>query len=149
MAGPAGRSAATASARCLTSTPDMRLPGRELDAGVAEGRRGQRDPDEPRLDFLAEGEALAPDDVAAAGPLPGDGDLEPMVAGRDVARVDALNPSPLQRLQLLEAVDVLRDELAVDLDLHRVEPELLALGDRDEDGDLRVGRIEELLLEAV
>src|SRR5262245_31420769 len=72
-----------------------------------------------------------------------------MLARGDIPSVDPLHASLLQGLQLLEAVDVARDQLAVDLDLHRVEPELLAVGERDEDGDLRVGRIEELLLEAI
>ena len=70
-----------------------------------------------------------------------------MLAGRHVAGVDPLHAALLQRLELLEAVDVVRDGLAVDLDLHRVEPQRVALGERDEDRDLRVGRIEQLLLE--
>ncbi|MBW1686698.1 MAG: hypothetical protein JRS35_16735 [Deltaproteobacteria bacterium] len=41
----------------------------------------------------------------------------------------------------------MRNELAVDLDLHRVEPESLALGKGDEEGNLGVGRIEQLFLE--
>ena len=48
-----------------------------------------------------------------AGQLPGHGDLEAMLAGGNVARVDALHASLLQRLQLLEAVDVTRDGRAV------------------------------------
>ena len=42
----------------------------------------------------------------------------------------------------------MRDPLAVDLDLHRIEAKGLPFRERNEDGDLGVGRIEQLLLEA-
>ncbi len=70
-----------------------------------------------------------------------------MLAGRDVAGVDPLHAAFLQRLELLEAVDVVRGELTVDLDLHRVEAQRLALGERHEDSEVRVRRIEQLLLQ--
>ena len=72
--------------------------------------RGQRDPDELRLDILAEAEALGPAEVPAAGQLAGNRDLELMFARGNVAGVDPLHASLLQGLQLLEAVDVMRDE---------------------------------------
>ncbi len=50
-----------------------------------------------------------------------------MRAGRYVADVDSLDTAFAERLQLLEAVDVVRDGLAVDLDLHGVEPDRVAL----------------------
>ena len=46
-----------------------------------------------------------------------------MVARGDVAGVDPLDPALLERLELLEAVDVPRDRRAVDLDRHRIEPQ--------------------------
>ena len=88
-----------------------------------------------------------PAEVSAARSLPGHRDLEPMLAGRKVSGVDPLHASLLQGLELLEVVDVMRDELAVDLDLHRVEPEGLAFGEGDEDGDLGIGRIEQPFFE--
>ena len=88
-----------------------------------------------------------PAEVPAARLLSGDRDLEPVLARRNVPGVDPLHAALLQGFELLEAVDVMRDELAVDLDLHRIEPEGLAFGEGDEDGDLRIGRIEQLLLE--
>jgi hypothetical protein len=61
--------------------------------------------------------------VLAAGQLAGDRHLEPMLSGADVTGVDPLHAPLLQSFELFEAVDVMRSELAVDLDAHRVEPE--------------------------
>ena len=41
-----------------------------------------------------------------------------------------------QGLELFEAVDVVRDELAVDLEPNGVEPHRVVLGHRDEDRNL-------------
>jgi hypothetical protein len=84
----------------------------------------------------------------AARQLSGHRDLELMLAGRDVPGVDPLDAPLLEGIQLLEAVDVMRDGFSVDLDPHRVEPEALSLCQGDEEGELGVGRIEEFLLEA-
>ena len=59
--------------------------------------------------------------VAAAFEFPGDRHVDLVVAGGDVADVDALHTAFAQRVELLEAVDVVRGELAVDVDLNRVE----------------------------
>ena len=66
----------------------------------------------------------------------------------DVAGVDPLHAALLQGFELLEAVDAVRDGLAVDLDLHRVQAQRVALGERDEHGQVRVRGIEEPLLQA-
>ena len=85
--------------------------------------------------------------VLAAFELADDGDFELMRAGRNVAGVDPLHAALLQRFEFLEAVDVVRDQLAVDLDLHRVESHRIALRERDEQRNLRVRGIQQLLLE--
>ena len=76
-------------------------------------------------------------EVRAALELAVDKHLELVVSGRHVADVDPLHAALAQGLELFEAVDVVRDELAVDLEPHGVEAHLVALGQRDEDGDLR------------
>ena len=52
------------------------------------------------------------------------------LAGLQVAGVDPLHSTLSKSLQLLEAVDVVRDGLRVDLDADRVELEQIALGER-------------------
>ncbi len=70
-----------------------------------------------------------------------------MIAGRDVAGVDALHAALLQGLEFLEAVDVVRREFAVDLDLHGIEAKILVVLDRNEERHLGIRRIEQPLLE--
>src|SRR5690606_34367445 len=104
---------------------------------------------ELRLDSLAESEALRAAEIPAARGLTGDRDLDFVRAGRQIAGVDALHAAALQRLELFEAVDVVRGELPVDADLHRVETKRLAFRQGDEDRDVRVRRIEEPFLQPV
>ena len=86
---------------------------------------------------------------APLGSLPATDDVDPVVARGDVAGVDPLNAALLERLELLEAVDVPRDRRAIDLHRHGVEPERLALLHRHEHRHLRVGGVEQPLLELV
>ncbi len=76
-------------------------------------------------------------EVRAALKLAVDKHLELVIPGRHVADVDPLHAALAQGLELFEAVDVVRNELAVDLEPHGVEAHLVALGQRDEDRDLR------------
>jgi hypothetical protein len=55
--------------------------------------------------------------------LADDGDLQIMLAGADIAGIDALHPPLLQGFELLEGVEVMGDRLAVQLDLDRIETE--------------------------
>ena len=64
-----------------------------------------------------------------------------MIAGSDVTRVNALHAAFLQRLQFLEAVNVMGRQFTVDLDLHCVQSKCLVVGDRYKDRDFRVRRI--------
>ena len=73
--------------------------------------------------------------------------LELVISGRHVADVDPLHAALSQGLELFEAVDVVRNELAVDLDAHGVKAHLIAFGHRDEDRDLCVRWVEQFLLE--
>jgi hypothetical protein len=61
--------------------------------------------------------------------------------------MDALDAALRERLELLEAVDVVGHELSVEGDARGVDLERLALFEGDEDGELGIGGIEELLLE--
>ena len=81
--------------------------------------------------------------------LAGDRDFDLVLAGRHVAGVDPLHAALLQRFELLEAVDAVRDGLAVDLDLHRVQAQRVALGERDEHREMRVRGIQQPLFQAL
>jgi hypothetical protein len=70
-----------------------------------------------------------------------------VLARRDVPDVEALHAALVERFELLEAVDRLRDELAVDREAHGVETHRVARGELDEDRDLGPGGEQELLLE--
>ena len=87
--------------------------------------------------------------ISTALQLAANGHVERVRPGRHIADVDALDAAFAQRVQLLEAVDVVRDEFTVDADLHRVKPDRVALRERDEHGDLRTGRVQELFLQQV
>src|SRR5262249_31573446 len=88
-------------------------------------------------------------EVRAALELAVDEHLELVIPGRNVADVDSLHAALVQRIELFEAVDVVRHELAVDLDPHGVEAHFVALGHRDEDRELRPRRVQQLLLKLV
>ena len=105
--------------------------------GVLPEPVGQRQSHHLWLHFLAEGKAFCAAEVCAALKLAVDKHLELVIPGRHVADVDPLHAALAQGLELFEAVDVVRDELAVDLEPHGVEAHLVALGQRDEDRDLR------------
>src|SRR5688572_5176665 len=81
----------------------------------------QCDTEQLRLDALVERERLRAHEIVAAGRLAVDRNGNFMAARRHVARVDALHAAVLQRLELFEAIQEMRRELAVDVDLHRVE----------------------------
>ena len=85
---------------------------------------------------LRNGKAFCAAEVRAALKLAVDKHLELVIPGRHVADVDPLHAALAQGLEFFEAVDVVRDELAVDLEPHGVEAHLVALGQRDEDRDL-------------
>jgi hypothetical protein len=72
-----------------------------------------------------------------------------VLTGCDVAGVDPLYPTLLKRLELVEAVDVMRRQLTVDLDLRGVEPERLVPGNCNENRDLGIGWIKQAFLEVV
>ena len=76
-------------------------------------------------------------EVRAALKLAVNKHVELVIPGRHVADVDPLHAALAQGLELFDAVDVVRNELAVDLEPHGVEAHLVALGERDEDRDLR------------
>ncbi len=111
--------------------------------------RSQSDRDEFRLDIFADTEALGRADLFASAQLAGNENIELMFASGNVAGVDPLHTALLQRFELLEAVDVMRNRNAIDLELHRIEAKAFSLRERHEDGDLGVGWIEKLLLETV
>ena len=113
-----------------------------------DARGRQRDAEQFRLDALVERERLGLAEILAARALAVDRHLDLVRAGRNVAGVDPLHAAVLQRFELLEAVDVVRRELAVDVDLHGVEAKRVAFRDRDENREMRVRRIQQLLFEA-
>ena len=124
-----------------------RLSVSDLDAGGAELVRSELYADELRPHLLLDLEGLLAAPVAPALELARDGHVHPVRARREVARIDALHAALAQRLELVERVDVVRDELAVDLDANRVETRVLVGREGDEDGHLGVRRIEQLLFE--
>ncbi len=69
------------------------------------------------------------------------------IAAHDVARVGTLNTTFMQSLEFLEAIDVVRGQLAVDLDLYGIEAEVLVVGHGHENRDLRIRRKKQLLFE--
>ena len=71
----------------------------------------QRNTEQLRLDALVERERLRAVEVVAARRLAVDRDLDLVATRRQVARVDALHAAVLQRVELLEAVEVVRREL--------------------------------------
>src|SRR5690348_1921103 len=79
----------------------------------------QSNAEQLRLDALVEREGLLAVEVVAARRLARDRDLDLMAARGHVARVDALHAAVLQCVELFEAVEEVRRELAVDVDLHR------------------------------
>ena len=121
------------------------LGASELDARAA-GSVGERDLHELRPHFLAEAELLARLDVAAAA-LAGDPHRELVLADGHIAGVDPLHASLAEGLQLLPRVHVARCRLAVDVDLDRVELEVIVRVQRNEDGHLGIRREEQRLLE--
>ena len=79
---------------------------------------------------------IAAAEVRAALKLAVENHLELVIPCRDGADVDPLNAALAQGVELFEAVDVVREGLAVDLEPHGVKAHLVALGHRNEDRDL-------------
>src|SRR6185295_3745806 len=86
---------------------------------------GHCDAKELRLDAFAKRESIGAIEFPVGVRLAVDCDHDLVGTGRDVAGVYALHASALQRIEFLEAVDVVRRELAVDVDPHGVESKLL------------------------
>src|SRR5262245_53969386 len=128
-----------------SGTRFIRSPLSQRDRRVAGA--GHRQLHELRLHFLAEAELLGAVEVRAALELAVDLHLELVIPRRHVVDVDPLHAPLAQGFELLEAVDVEGRELAVDEDLHRIEPHRVALGQRDEDGNLRPRWVQQLFLE--
>src|SRR6267378_7510495 len=130
-----------------SSSRSHRLPFPKRDRSVAGTRSGHSQSDQLWLHLLAESKLSRAAEVRAALKLAVDKHVQLVIPGRHVADVDPLHAALAQGLELLEAVDVVRRELAVDLEPHGVEPHRVVLGQRDEDRDLRPRRIQQLLLQ--
>ena len=113
----------------------------------AKRRACQRNADSFRLDILRKLVTCGLVEVVAVFEFADHLDIEIMRPGRDVARVDPLHAAFLQCFEFLEAVDVMRRKFTVDFDLDGIEPELFVVVDLDEDGDLRIGRIQKPFFE--
>ena len=87
--------------------------------------------------------------VLAAFLLAFDLDLDLVVAGGQVADVQALHAALAQRIQFLEAVDVVRNQPAVDAQAHGIEAQRVAVLERDEHRHLRARGVQQFLLEQV
>ena len=70
-----------------------------------------------------------------------------MLAGLQVAEPQPVHAAALQGVLLARRVEVVRDFLVVDLQLHGVEREERADVHRHEDGDLRARREQQVLLQ--
>ena len=70
-----------------------------------------------------------------------------MIPARHVADVDPLHAALAEGLELFGAVDVVRNEFAINLEPHGVEAHPVALGQSDEDRDLRPRRVQQFLLQ--
>src|SRR5260370_2633190 len=98
-----------------------RLPFPKRDRSVAGTRSGHSQSDQLWLDFLAESKLSRAAEVRAALKLAVDKHVQLVIPGRHIANVDSLHPALAQGLELFGAVDVVRTELAVDLEPHGVE----------------------------
>ena len=117
---------------------DYSFPKRD---GIIVGTRsGQREFQQLWLHFFAEGKVLCTTEVLAALHLAVNKHIELMIPCCHVADVDPLHAALAQGFELFGGVDVVRDELAIDLEPHAVEAHAVALGHRDEDRDLCPGR---------
>src|SRR5690242_14909886 len=114
-----------------------RLPIPKGDRSVAGTRSGQSQSDQLWLHFFAESKLSCAAEVRAALKLSVDKHVQLVIPGRHVANVDSLHAALAQGLELFGTVDVVRNELAVDLEPHGVEAHRVALGQLDEDRDLR------------
>ena len=72
-----------------------------------------------------------------------------MRPGRNVAAVDSLHSAAAQSVELLEAVDVVSGDPSVDLNLHGIDTQRIAVRQRYEHREVSVGRIEQLLFQLV
>src|SRR5690606_30132944 len=106
-----------------------------------------RELDVLRTDALLERERGGPAVVASVRALAGEDRDELVLAGLDVADVQAMHAALDQGVGLARSVEVVRDFLAVELEADGVEREELADVHRDEDGHLRVRREQQLFLE--
>src|SRR5262249_11764081 len=113
-----------------------RLPIPKRDWSVAGMRSGQSQSDQLWLHFLAETKLSRAAEVGAALQLAVDKHFQLVIPGRHVADVNPLHAALAQGLQLFGAVDVVRHELAVDLEPHGVETHRVALGQLNEDRHL-------------
>src|SRR5260370_10929288 len=113
-----------------------RLPFPKRDRSVAGTRSGQSQFDQLWLHFLAESKLSCAAEVRAALQLAVAKHVQLVIPGRHVADVDPLHAAFAQGLELFRAVDVVRNELAVDLEPHAVQAHRVAFGQRDEDRDL-------------
>src|SRR6185295_11283714 len=109
----------------------------------------ERYTDELGPDVLAEGETFCLRVFLAAREFAVERDRDLVLSGGDVSGIDPLHTPFLQCFEFLEGVDVVRGELPVDLNLHRIETESLALRNRHKDGNVSVGRVEQLLLQLI
>src|SRR5262249_5545083 len=114
-----------------------RLPISKRDRSVAGTRSGESQPHQLGLHFLAKSKLSRAAEVRAALKLAIDKYVQLVITGRNVADVDPLYAALAQGRELFGAVDVVRNELAVDLEPHGVEAQRVALGQLDEDRDLR------------
>src|SRR5260370_35785287 len=105
---------------------------RKRDRSVAGTRSGQSQSDQLWLHFLAESKLSRAAEIRAALKLAVDKHVQFVIPGRHVANVDPLHAALAQGLELFRAVDVLRNELAVDLKPHGGEAHLVALGQSEE-----------------
>src|SRR5690606_6160106 len=100
-----------------------------------------------RSDTLLERQRRAAPIVAAVRAAAREERDELVLAGTHVAGVEPMHAAAMQRVDLALRVEVVRDRLAVDLELDRVEREELADVHRDEHRDLRARREQQLFLE--
>src|SRR6185437_13879514 len=127
--------AIAASARHIDSHCDGRriwLPVPEVNPRLWRVRSCEHHTDRFRLDLFREREVLALAVVLAVCELAAHGDLDLVRTGRNVAGVDPLHSASAQRVELLEAIDVTSRESPVDLNLHRIETQRLAVRKRHE-----------------
>ena len=101
------------------------------------------------LDAFVKGEGMVVGKVVAIGRFADHGNLQRVFPAGHVSGVQALHAATMQRVDFLEAINVVRGLLAVQRNVHRVDAKLVSGIHGNEDRQLAVRGIQQLFLEQI